>query len=68
MATKSDQDIGEQLLKLLAERSSVDSYQLSQELQKEHQLIVGAIKSLQSLGNVSTQTQRNSTVSNCMYH
>ena len=68
MATRSDQDIGEQLLKLLAERGSVDSYQLSQELQKEYQLIVGAIKSLQSLGNVSTQTQRNSTVSNCMYH
>ena len=42
MATRSDQDIGEQLLKLLAERGSVDSYQLSQELQKEHQLIVGA--------------------------
>ena len=68
MATRSDQDIGEQLLKLLAERGSVDSYQLSQELQNKHQLIVGAIKSLQSLGNVSTQTQRNSTVSNCVYH
>ena len=68
MATRSDQDIGEQLLKLLAERGSVDSYQLSQEFQKEHQLIVGAIKSLQSLGNVSTQAQINSTVSNCMYH
>ena len=68
MATRSDQDIGEQLLKLLAEQASVDSYQLSHELQNKHQLIVGASKSLQSLGNVSTQTQRNSTVSNCMYH
>lgn len=51
MATSaSDQ---EQLLKLLAERGSLDSYDLSQELSKDHQVIVGTIKSLHSLGEVS---------------
>ena len=51
MATSgSDQ---EQLLKLLAERGSFDSYDLSQELVKDHQVIVGTIKSLHSLGEVS---------------
>lgn len=43
----------EQLLKLLAERGSFDSYDLSQELVKDHQVIVGTIKSLHSLGEVS---------------
>lgn len=47
--TVSDQ---EQLLKLLAERGSLDSYDLSQELDKDHQAIVGTIKSLHSLGRV----------------
>lgn len=50
MATSaSDQ---EQLLKLLAERGSFDSYDLSQELVKDHQVVVGTIKSLHSLGEV----------------
>ena len=50
MATPvSDQ---EQLLELLAERGSFDSYVLSQELIKDHQAIVGTIKSLHSLGEV----------------
>ena len=44
----------EHLLKLLAERGTLDSYELSQELAKDHQAIVGTIKSLHSLGEVST--------------
>lgn len=47
--TLSDQ---EQLLKLLAERGSFDSYDLAQELHKDHQAIVGTIKSLHSFGEV----------------
>ena len=43
----------EGLLRILASRGSFDSYELSQELGKDHQQVVGAIKSLQSLGEVS---------------
>ena len=54
MATAaSDQ---EQLLKLLAERGSFDSYDLSHELHRDHQTIVGVIKSLHSLGEVSRRS------------
>lgn len=54
MATPaSDQ---EQLLKLLVERGSFDSYDLSQELVKDHQAVVGTIKSLHSLGEVRMTT------------
>ena len=45
-------ELREKLLKLLAVRGSFDSYQLSQELGKDHQQVVGAIKSVQSLGEV----------------
>lgn len=41
------------LLQLLEGRGSIDSYEVAKELDKDHQLVVGAIKSLQSLGNVS---------------
>lgn len=34
-------------------RGSIDSYEFAKELQKDHQVIVGAIKSLHSLGEVS---------------
>ena len=54
MATsESDQ---EHLLKLLAERGTLDSYDLSQELHKDHQAVVGTIKSLHSLGEVSSSS------------
>ena len=49
----SEQDLSGRLLKLLAERESFDSYVLSQELGKDHQQVVGAIKSIHSLGEVS---------------
>ena len=40
------------LLHTLSEKEIVDSYELSVEIGKDHQLIVGAIKSLQSMGDV----------------
>jgi len=49
----TDGDLGERLLRVLGERGSFDSYELSLELGKDHQLVVGAIKSVQSLGEVS---------------
>lgn len=49
----ADEDLGKRLLKLLASRGSLDSYHLSQELEKDHQQVVGVIKSLQSIGEVS---------------
>ena len=48
-----DVGLNEVLLKLLANRDSFDSYKVSKELGKNHQQVVGAIKSLQSLGTVS---------------
>ena len=51
MAAKGE-DLAELILRTLGERGSVDSYQLSQEIGKDHQLLVGAIKSLQSVGDV----------------
>ncbi len=43
----------EEIVKLLEGRETVDSYDLSQEFNKDHQQIIGAIKSLSSLGDVS---------------
>lgn len=45
-------DLVQLLLRTLGEKESVDSYKLSLEIGKDHQLIVGAIKSLQSMGDV----------------
>ena len=52
LAESVEGELGEVLLKLLASRGSLDSYALSQELGKDHQHVVGAIKSVQSLGDV----------------
>lgn len=54
-SASSAEDLGRKLLKLLAQRGSVDSYELSQELGVDHQQVVGAVKSLQSLGEVRTR-------------
>ncbi len=51
-AVTADDALGERLLKILASRGSFDSYQLSQEIGRDHQQVVGAIKSVQSLGEV----------------
>lgn len=44
----------EDLLKFLADRGSLDSYDYARETGSEHQAVVGAIKSLESLGDVSS--------------
>ncbi len=48
-------DLNETLLALLAERGCFDTQTLAKELQIEHQKLVGAVKSLQSLGDVCIQ-------------
>ena len=55
MASK-DADLGEQILQILEQKGRLDSYEFSQETSREHQSVVGAIKSLQSVGNVSEST------------
>lgn len=45
--------IGELILLTLQQRRQLDSYEFSKEVDRDHQAIVGAIKSLQSVGNVS---------------
>lgn len=52
MASK-DQELVELILQTLEQRGGLDSYEFSKELSREHQTVVGAIKSLQSVGNVS---------------
>ena len=47
-------ELGDLLLKVVADRGSIDSYELAEELNVDHQLVVGTIKSLQSLKNVAT--------------
>ena len=46
-------ELPELILKTLESQGRLNSYELAQKFAKDHQLIVGAIKSLQSLGNVS---------------
>ncbi len=47
-------DMNEKLLLLLAEREGFDTLELSKELNIDHQKVVGAVKSIQSLGDVSS--------------
>jgi len=53
----SDLNLNEEILKLLNERSTLNSLTLSNELSIDHQKIVGAIKSLQSFGDIIKSTQ-----------
>ena len=46
-------ELSETVLKIVAERQSVDSIDLANELNIDHQKVVGSIKSIQSLGDVS---------------
>lgn len=55
MAAKGE-ELTELILRNLSEKESVDSYQLSVEIGKDHQLLVGAIKSLQSVGDVRMES------------
>ena len=43
----------EELLHVLSTTDSVDSYEYAQQIGKDHQLVVGAVKRLESLGDVS---------------
>ena len=45
-------DLQEAILMLVAERGTLDSWEYSIECCKDHQLVVGAVKSLESLGEV----------------
>ena len=49
----STEDLAEVVLKRVEERGSLDSYEFSREIGTDHQQVVGAIKSLQSAGDVS---------------
>ena len=53
----AEQKLNEEILRLLNERSKLNSLSLSQELSIDHQKIVGVIKSLQSLGDIIKSTQ-----------
>lgn len=46
------QDLGEKILELLNTKSPLDTNDIGLELNEDHQKIVGAVKSLEALGNV----------------
>ena len=48
-------ELGERLLQLIAERDQIDTLDVAKELNIDHQKIVGTVKSLQSLGDVSVK-------------
>ena len=48
-------DLQETILRLVDERGTLDSWDYSIECCKDHQMVVGAIKSLESLGEVRTE-------------
>lgn len=54
-------DLQEAVLRLVAERGTLDSWEYSIECCKDHQLVVGAVKSLESLGEVIKAQQRQFT-------
>ena len=47
------EELNEILLGRVAERGRLDTYEFSQETGRDHQAVVGAVKSLRSLGDVS---------------
>ena len=47
-------DMAEKLLLLLAEKKGFDTLEVAKEFGVEHQKIVGAVKSLQAIENVSS--------------
>ncbi|CAG2105904.1 unnamed protein product [Medioppia subpectinata] len=56
----SDKTLSEDILRLLNERSTINSLSLSNELSIDHQKIVGVIKSLQSFGDIIQCSQHES--------
>lgn len=53
-------DLGETVLKILADRKGFDTLDIAKELNVDHQKTVGAVKSLLALGDVIACEQRNS--------
>ena len=45
-------ELAEKLLQLIAEKEQINTLNVAKELSVDHQKIVGAVKSLQSLGEV----------------
>lgn len=52
------ESLNQLILEKVNENGSVDSLRLSEEINKDHQLLVGAVKSLQTLGNVSMSKKK----------
>ena len=50
----SSPDLPQQILDEIAKTGSIDSLAYSERVKQEHQKVIGAIKSLESLGSVST--------------
>ena len=68
MATETSSVLqAEDILKLLKERDVLDTYDLSLEFKVDHQQIVGTIKSLSSLGDVSILILLNMCVKHVIY-
>ena len=51
-------DLNEQILHLLDKKSPLGSVEISKTINKEHQAVVGALKSLQCFENVSNSKLR----------
>lgn len=52
-ASMAGEELNELLLRRVEETGRLDSYKFSRETGREHQAVVGAVKSLSSLGDVS---------------
>lgn len=47
-------DITEEILKTLDAKNEIDTFDLATLLNEDHQKVIGAVKSLQALGNMVT--------------
>lgn len=45
-------ELGEEILKILNCKNEIDTYDLSSLLKQDHQKVIGAVKSLQALGDL----------------
>ena len=51
-------ELPERILAIIDTKNEIDSLQLSQDFSEDHQKMVGAIKSLESLGDVIQSEQK----------
>lgn len=56
------QEIGEKILLCVSERASVDTLELAKILTLDHQKIVGALKSIQAIGDLLKVEQKNEKI------